>query len=371
MGKGALASRPAASRGRRGQGGQPRQRPVSAPIPLAVKTLRVPAISLRHAATRGRGTLVMSFPHPRVAGHQTVLSGDLWQPTQESVMSGPHEPHIMPPASLACMAAPMLARPSMARFYDAMLGGKDNFAVDRALAAEVTAIAATLPRLMRQNRLFILRAVEEMVGQGITQFVDLGCGLPTADNLHQMARRLTGKARVVYVDADPVVVNHGGAYLADDCRTGVIRADIRDTQAVFDAVETCYLLDPSRPVGVVLSATLHHVCDSGDPGGLIRSYRDRLPDGSMLALTHFHAPDQPGQARDEARAAERLLLEELGSGWFRSRAAIAGFLEEFASDSYSLGSPTHWCRTRTLDPSNSTVDPDGESLMLCGLTYTR
>lgn len=283
-------------------------------------------------------------------------------------MSGLGDPHRPSPANLAGRAAQMLARPSMARFYNAMLGGKDNFAADRDLAAEVSAIAPALPVLLRQNRRFVMRAVQEMVRRGITQFLDLGCGLPATDNVHQMARRLTGKARVVYVDMDPVVVNHGRAYLADDCRTCVICADISDTRAIFEAVETRYLLNPSLPVGVVLSATLHHVCDGGDPRGLIRSYRDLLPSGSMLALSHFHAPDEPGCAQDQARAVEGLLLEKLGSGWFRPRTAIAGLLDEFATGSYTLGSPLRWSQARTLDESRSTADPAPSSLLLCGLT---
>lgn len=254
--------------------------------------------------------------------------------------------------------------PNMARFYDAMLCGKDNFAADRALAHEVSTEVPAMPRLLRQNRRFVTQAVARMADEGITQFLDLGCGLPTIDNTHQVARRRTSQARVVYVDRDPTVAAHGRAVLADDCRTVVVRADVRDHDAVFEAYETQYVLDLSRPVGVVCTALLHHIHDDDDPHHLIRTYLDRLPSGSMLAVSHFRAPGTGGPLDDQARAAERLLLRGLGSGWFRSQATIAAFFDGLTLDESGI---------RPLGPWSGHDHPDqaGTALALCGVARKR
>lgn len=249
--------------------------------------------------------------------------------------------------------------PNVARFYDAMLSGKDNFAVDRAVAREVAMLAPGVPRLLHDNRAFVTRAVRHMAGQGITQFLDLGCGLPTADNTHQIAQRCDPAARVVYIDRDPVVVLHGYAFLADNSQTAVVGADVRDPCEVFEAVEVRHLLDLSRPVGVLLTLTLHHVHDDDDPRGLVRSYMDRLPAGSMLAISHFHAAETEPPSDGRAREVEHLLLAALGSGWFRSRAAIAAFFDGLDIDRHGLRPLEH---RRTW-----TGRPHGSSMALCGL----
>ncbi|WP_157995929.1 SAM-dependent methyltransferase [Thermomonospora amylolytica] len=217
--------------------------------------------------------------------------------------------------------------PSMARFYDAMLGGKDNYLADRELVARVTAIDPAMPRLFRQNRRFLAQSVRRMADRGVTQFLDLGCGLPTGLNTHQIARRRASRARVVYVDRDPMVLAHGHALLVDDDLTGMVGADVRDPLAVLDADETRRLIDPSQPVGVLLTSVLPHVPDEDDPHGLVRSYMERLPSGSMLALSHFHASDVADPRRVRVRDVERVMVAGLGSGWFRSRTRIAAFFD--------------------------------------------
>ncbi|WP_433472622.1 SAM-dependent methyltransferase [Spirillospora sp. CA-142024] len=238
---------------------------------------------------------------------------------------------------------------NMARFYDAMLQGKDNFAEDRELARRLIAVAPSLPRILHLNRRFVVQAMRQMAGLGVTQFLDLGCGLPSTNAAGQVRRGFAGSVRVVHVDHDPVVVAYGRAHLAEARRTAVVHADMRDADAVFAADETRELVDPSRPVGVLLTAMLHHFPDADDPRGITRSYMDRLPSRSMLAFSHFHAPDAPWHMEDQARCAENMLVAELGSGWFRSRdeiAAFAGGLDPGPQGVRALGTWTAGRRTR-------------------------
>lgn len=213
---------------------------------------------------------------------------------------------------------------NMARFYDAMIGGKDNFAADRDLARWVAALSPEMPRLFQHNRTFVTRLARDMVDRGITQILDLGCGLPTPLNTHEAARSSDPRTHVVYVDRDPTVVVHGHALLADNAQTEVLSADVRDVGAVLPPGTS---LDLSRPVGVLITSMLHHIHDDDDPGGLVRSYMERLPSGSVIGFSHFHVPDRDHPLHRQARDVEGLLLGTLGSGWFRSRAAIAGFFD--------------------------------------------
>lgn len=164
---------------------------------------------------------------------------------------------------------------SMARFYDAMLTGKDSLAADQALARRVTATAPAIRPVFHHNRAFVAHAVRHMVARGVDQFLDLGCGLPTATNPHEAAQRHNPRARVVYVDHDPVVLVHGSARLNGNAQTAMVDADLRDPDAVLEDMETRRLLHPDRPVGVLLTSVLHHIADSEDPYGLVRSYMSR------------------------------------------------------------------------------------------------
>ncbi|REE96421.1 SAM-dependent methyltransferase [Thermomonospora umbrina] len=247
--------------------------------------------------------------------------------------------------------------PTIARFHNAMLSGKDNFAADRRLAREVTALAPTLPRLFRHDRRFVARSVQEMVRRGVTQILDLGCGLPTHDNTHEIAQRFDPQTRVVYVDHDPTVVAHGRAILASDPRAAVVGADIRAPATVLGTDGTHRLLDLSRPVGVLLTSVLHHIPVEDDPHGIVRSYMEALPSGSMLALSHFHAPEGDGPRGGQAARVERALLAALGSGWFRSRPAIEAFFDGLELDEHGVRPLFPWHPGRTA------------SLALCGLAH--
>jgi SAM-dependent methyltransferase len=179
-------------------------------------------------------------------------------------------------------------RPSPARMYDYFLGGKDNFQVDREAADELDEVAGrgTTFAVAWENRRFLQRAVACLAEAGIDQFVDIGAGLPTQGNVHEIAQRVNPAARVAYVDNDPIVLSHGRALLADDKTTRVFAADIREPQAILAAPGLAELIDFSRPVAVLFVAVLHFVRDDEDPYGILGTLRDAMAPGSYLALSH-------------------------------------------------------------------------------------
>lgn len=182
--------------------------------------------------------------------------------------------------------------PSMARTYDYLLGGAHNFAVDRELAVQVERIMPDARSAARVNRAFLGRAVRHMIGQGITQFLDIGSGIPTVANVHEVAQAVDPGCRVVYVDKDPIAVAHSELMLAENDRAAVVHADMRDPRAILDHPETRGLLDFERPIGLLVLMMLHWVPDEADPWGLMATYREALAPGSHLAITHVTADDQ-------------------------------------------------------------------------------
>lgn len=192
-----------------------------------------------------------------------------------------------------------LERPSAARVYDYYLGGSHNFAVDRELAEQAMRVLPQLPQMMRANRAFLRRAVRTMAADGVRQFLDLGSGIPTAGNVHEVAQRFVPDARVVYVDVDPVAVAQSRSILAGDERTEVVQADLREPGQVLDAAEVRGLLDFDQPVGVLMVAVLHFVPDDADPGGITAQFRDAVASGSHLAISH--GTQEGGDPEDGAR----------------------------------------------------------------------
>lgn len=185
--------------------------------------------------------------------------------------------------------------PSIARVYDAILGGKDNFAVDRALRDQIVERNPEIPRVLKDNRQFIRRVVRWLADSGIDQFVDLGSGLPTVENTHDVAQRVNQDAIVVYVDNDPVVAAYGRALLEDDQHTFLIEADLREPEAIFAHEMVAEHIDLTRPVALLQCSTLHFVPDDADAATLMRRYVDRLVSGSYVVVTHLRkpAPDDP------------------------------------------------------------------------------
>ncbi|MFB4273937.1 SAM-dependent methyltransferase [Nonomuraea sp. MTCD27] len=214
-------------------------------------------------------------------------------------------------------------RPSIARAYDVVLHGKDNYEVDRAFVAEIVKVVPEIYDVAAYNRQMLGRGVRFLAGQGVTQFLDLGSGLPTVENTHQVAQRANPDSRVVYVDNDPMVPAQGRALLADNDRAAVVSADLRDPAAVLGDEAVRRLVDLGRPVGVLLVGVLHHLHDDEDPRGIVEAYMAAVPSGSYLFITHFCDSSQ------DSRDAERKYLALLGTGRFRTVAEITGFFDGF------------------------------------------
>lgn len=220
-----------------------------------------------------------------------------------------------------------LSRPSSARVYDALLGGKDNFAVDREVVAQMTGAVPNVTEGARIIRSCLKRVVRAMVTEaGIDQFIDLGSGLPTQENVHEIARRHAPNARVAYVDNDPVVVAHGRAILARDDSAAVLTADLRDVEGVLGHPDLQGFIDLERPVGLIMCAVVQYVPDDDDPKRVIAAYRDRLASGSHLFIgstCRLNATPTPVGAemarilRESLGATLRSAreIEELFAGW--------------------------------------------------------
>jgi SAM-dependent methyltransferase len=220
-----------------------------------------------------------------------------------------------------------VSKPSVARVYDFMLGGKDNFAADRKVAELALRVAPDAPDSALANREFLHRVVRYLAAEaGIRQFIDIGSGLPSQGNVHEIAQAVAPEARVIYVDNDPIVLAHARALLADNSNTTVIQADIRRPEEILDSPVVHDFIDLSRPVGLLLFAILHHLNDDEDPEGLAARFRDALAPGSLLGLSHFH---NPGAALPEVAAqaaeAERMFNETLGTGRWRTHEEILAY----------------------------------------------
>ncbi|MFD0200628.1 MULTISPECIES: SAM-dependent methyltransferase [Saccharothrix] len=186
-----------------------------------------------------------------------------------------------------------IERPSAARVYDYLLGGGHNFAGDRVVG---DLIATRLPHardIARSNRAFLRRAVGFMVAGGVTRFLDLGSGIPTVGNVHEIAQRAEPASRVVYVDYEDVAVAHSRLLLRTDEQTEIVQADLTDPDSVLAAPEVDHLVDTDEPVGLLMVAVHHFVPDHKDPAGLVARYRAALPRGSYVAISHLTADHDP------------------------------------------------------------------------------
>jgi SAM-dependent methyltransferase len=189
-------------------------------------------------------------------------------------------------------------RPSVARMYDYFLGGSHNFQCDREAADKVIAAIPDVADGCRANRAFLDRAVGHLAARGINQFLDIGSGIPTVGNVHEVARRAAPDARIVYVDIDPVAVAHARHLLADDDQVSVIREDLRRPQSILRHPDVVGFLDLDRPVGLLLFGVLHFIPDSEGPADILAAFRDALAPGSCLAVSHGTAESRPREARD-------------------------------------------------------------------------
>jgi SAM-dependent methyltransferase len=215
--------------------------------------------------------------------------------------------------------------PSVARMYDYYLGGKDNFASDRAAAEKIIEIVPTIRMMAQANRAFLRRAVTELAHQGIRQFLDIGSGLPTQENVHQIVHRIIPDARVAYVDNDPIVLAHGRALLIDNPHTTVVQADMREPKALLNHPEVRATIDFDQPVALILLAMLHFVPEDDVADAIVASVRETLSPGSHLVLSHAFAGQVSQEVHDSAQETYRSTAT--GSITFRGPDQIAAYLD--------------------------------------------
>ncbi|MEU6468412.1 SAM-dependent methyltransferase [Streptomyces massasporeus] len=231
--------------------------------------------------------------------------------------------------------------PSVSRMYDYYLGGSHNFEVDREAARRAMEFMPGLPKVMQANRAFMRRAVRYAAGQGISQFLDIGSGIPTFGNVHEVAQAARPGARVVYVDHDPVAVAHSQAVLEGIDDAGVVAADLRKPQEILRSPEVERLIDLNQPVALLLVAILHFVEDEDDPYGAVAELREALAPGSLLVLTHASyegiplPPERAGGAVDVYEDIRNPLI-------MRSREEIARFFEGYDMVEPGLVAMPHW-----------------------------
>ncbi|MDL4775381.1 MULTISPECIES: SAM-dependent methyltransferase [Thermomonosporaceae] len=233
------------------------------------------------------------------------------------------------------------SRPSPARMYDFFLGGKDNYEVDRQAGAQVKAALGEVMShdIVWENRRFLQRAVHFMAEAGIDQFVDLGTGLPTQGNVHEIAQEVHPDARVVYVDNDPIVLAHGRALLATNDTTTVITADVREPGTILEHPDLRNLIDFSRPVAVLSVALFHFIGDAADPAGIVRAFRDRMHPGSHLALSHLTVDGPPA---DEVAQVVDAYKDATSPIVFRPRDRIEPLFDGFDLVDPGLVRPWQW-----------------------------
>jgi hypothetical protein len=194
-----------------------------------------------------------------------------------------------------------MSKPHPARMYDAYLGGKDHYPADRAAVRQVLRDFPEVRPIALANRAFMQRAVRFLAAEaGIRQFIDIGTGIPSAGNVHEVAGQAAPGTQVVYVDNDPIVHVHANALLTGSGTTSIVLADLRDPAAILAHPKVRDLIDFTQPVALLLVAILHFITDEEDPAGIVATLRDGLPDGSYLVLSHatqdFHPPGTASRA---------------------------------------------------------------------------
>jgi len=252
---------------------------------------------------------------------------------------------------------------NQARIYDYLLGGKDNYAADRAFAEAALKIYPEWAFTARANRAFLGRVVRYLTGEaGIRQFLDIGTGIPTAGNTHQVAQEIAPETRVVYVDYDPIVLAHARALLTSDeaGATDYLDADLRDTPAIL--TRAAQLLDFSKPVAVTLIAILHAIPDSDDPHAIVARLMERLPSGSYLAISLLGREFIPPETLKEVQDTAGRMVQ--GQFAWRSRDEVARFFEGMDLVAPGLVRVEEW---RTEPGMNGT----GESPLWCAVGRKR
>ena len=215
---------------------------------------------------------------------------------------------------------------SIARVYNATLGGKDNYAVDREVFERMRAAVPEVQQLALDHRAFLIRATRFIATEtGVEQYLDCGSGLPTAENTHEVAQRIAPASKIVYVDNDPSVIAHSRALLEENEQTLFVPADIFTPSEVVDDPAVRSFLKFDTPIALFLLGVLHHYDGTPTPAEIVAEYVDALPSGSYLALTHFYDPEDDDS--EGARRSENVMVNSpMGTGLFRTRAAIEAMI---------------------------------------------
>ena len=253
-----------------------------------------------------------------------------------------------PPAGQAPALSGPDPAPNVARVYDALIGGKDNYAADRQAARKLEAAVPGAARAARDNRAFLGRAVRFLAADaGIRQFIDIGTGLPTRGHVHQIARAADPAARVIYADNDPIVVAHARALLADAPQVIAVEADLRFPRHLLTLPAVRNLIDFDQPVAVLLVAVLHFVSDSDGPASIVAAITDHLAPGSYVVISHVTG-DQ--LAADAVRQAREIYLGAFTSGVARSRDQIGRMLDGLDLVPPGLTDVAAWRPRRQVTP---------------------
>ncbi len=237
-----------------------------------------------------------------------------------------------------------ITRPNGARVYDYLIGGKDNFTADRVFAGKILQCAPKAPLSALANRGFLRRVVRFLAAEaGISQFLDIGSGLPTAGNVSEVAHEVNPDARVVHVDNDTMVYIHSKALLSDPARVDIACADIRHPAQVLADPAVSVLIDFDRPVGLLMLAILHHVEDRDDPARIAARFREAMPAGSYLAISSFR---MPGAEASELQAVtvenEQVAAEGFGAARWREEREIRGWFGDWELVSPGLVPLADW-----------------------------
>ncbi|GAA4435550.1 SAM-dependent methyltransferase [Actinokineospora soli] len=219
-------------------------------------------------------------------------------------------------------------RPNLARLVDALLGGRDNYAADRALVDRLLDLDPGARQMARDHRDWVLRCLRLLVtAHGVDQFIDLGSGLPTTDNTHQIVQRYNAEARVVYVDNDPVVQAYGRALLEENEQTHMASCDLTDAAAAMASPDLARHIDVERPIGLMLCSVVHHILDDDAAAAVVRAWVDALPSGSYVMLTHDYDPDDGSQHSALARKLDLAFRDTPLASVHRTRARIERYFD--------------------------------------------
>jgi S-adenosyl methyltransferase len=257
------------------------------------------------------------------------------------------------------------AKPTPARMYDYFLGGTNNFEADRELGERLRALVPEIGDSAWANRSFHQRAARWIAGRGIRQFIDIGAGLPTQGNTHDLVQQVVPDARVVYVDNDPMVLAHGSALLGESGNTKIIMADLRDPEAVLNHPDLRNLIDLGEPTGLLMTGVMYFVADGSDPWGLVARYLAAIAPGSYLALSHLTADSKPVRAVAESVDVYARSTESIH---FRSKAEVERFFEGLELvEPYQGAGPvvTHVGLWGAEDPA--AADTDDSRWLYCGV----